>query len=78
MLPGSTKSRSTFSAVQRKALVPDDFLDLDEVEQRLLSFQDRYNTTARPFDWRFTRDDLNQLLARIDCHDRHAPQPLAA
>jgi transposase len=67
-----------FSAVQRKALVPDDFLDLDEVEQRLLSFQDRYNATARPFDWRFTRDDLNQLLTRIGRHDRHAPQPLSA
>jgi transposase len=66
-----------FSAVQRKALVPDDFLDLDEVERRLLSFQDRYNATARPFDWRFTRDDLNQLLIRISHHDRHAPQPLA-
>lgn len=67
-----------FSAVQRKAIVPDDFLDLDDVEQRLLSFQDRYNATAHPFDWRFTRDDLNQLLTRIGRHDRHAPQPLAA
>ena len=67
-----------FSAVQRKALVPDDFLDLDEVEQRLLSFQDRYNATARPFDWKFTREDLNQLLTRIGRHDRQAPQPLAA
>lgn len=67
-----------FSAVQREALVPDDFLDLDDVEQRLLSFQDRYNATARPFDWRFSRDDLNQLLTRISYHDRHAPQPLAA
>lgn len=67
-----------FSAVQRKALTPDDFFDLDEVEQRLLSFQSRYNTTASPFDWTFTRHDLNQLLARIGRHDRHAPQPLAA
>ena len=67
-----------FSAVQRKAVVPDDFLDLDEVEQRLLSFQDRYNSTARPFDWRFTRDDLNQLLTRISHRDRHALRPLTA
>jgi transposase len=67
-----------FSAVQRKALVPDDFPDLDEVEQRLLSFQDRYNRTAHPFDWRFTRDDLNHLLTRIGQHDHHAPRPLAA
>ena len=38
----------------------------------------RYNATARPFDWRFTRTDLNQLLARIRQHDRHAPDPTAA
>ncbi|WP_208024490.1 transposase [Amycolatopsis pithecellobii] len=67
-----------FSAVQRKALTPDDFYDLNEVEQRLLSFHSRYNTTARPFGWTFTRHDLNQLLTRIGRHDRHAPQPLAA
>lgn len=67
-----------FSAVQRKALAPDDFEDLDEVADRLLSFQDRYNATARPFDWTFTRADLNELLARLSHHDRHAPLPLAA
>ncbi|MEU4672815.1 IS630 family transposase, partial [Amycolatopsis sp. NPDC023774] len=66
-----------FSAVQRKALTPDDFEDLDEVADRLLSFQHRYNTTATPFDWKFTRDDLNQLLDRIGRHDRHAPPPAA-
>lgn len=67
-----------FSAVQRKALTPDDFLDLDEVAERLLSFQRHYNTTAQPFDWTFTRHDLNHLLTRIGRHDRHAPQPLTA
>ena len=67
-----------FSAVQRKALTPDDFQDLDAVADRLLSFQNRYNATARPFDWTFTRNDLNQLLAQIGRHDRHAPRPLTA
>ena len=66
-----------FSVVQRKALAPDDFLDLDDVTERLLSFQDRYNLTARPFDWTFTRTDLNQLLTRLGRHDRHTPSPLA-
>jgi hypothetical protein len=37
-----------------------------------------YNATARPFDWKFTRTDLNKLLARVKQHDRHAPSPLAA
>ncbi len=26
--------------------------------------------TASPFDWKFTADDLNDLLARIDRHER--------
>ena len=34
--------------------------------------------TACPFDWTFTRDDLNQLLHRLGHHDPHAPRPLAA
>jgi transposase len=67
-----------FSAVQRKALTPDDFLDLDEVAERLLSFQHHYNATAQPFDWTFTSHDLNRLLTRIGRHDRHTPPPLAA
>lgn len=67
-----------FSVVQRKALCPDDFIDLAAVTDRLLTFQDHYNATARPFDWTFTRDDLNELLHRIGRHDPHAPHPLAA
>jgi hypothetical protein len=31
-----------------------------------------------PFGWKFTRADLNRLIARIRQHDRHAPHPLAA
>jgi hypothetical protein len=46
-------------------LTPDDFTSLAEVEDRLLSFQERYQAIAKPFDWRFTRDDLTKLLARI-------------
>ncbi|MFF3575290.1 IS630 family transposase, partial [Nocardia jiangxiensis] len=67
-----------FSIVQRKALCPDDFADLDAVTNRLLAFQDHYNATARPFDWTFTRDDLNDLLHRLGHHDLSAPLPLAA
>jgi hypothetical protein len=55
-----------FSIVQRKVLSPNDFVDLDEVEQRLLGFQRRYEQTAMPFDWRFTRSDLDRLLRRLD------------
>jgi transposase len=54
-----------FSVVQRKLLTPDDFTDLYELAARLLAFETRYNQAAQPFDWRFGRDDLNQLLHRI-------------
>ena len=59
-----------FSVVQRKVVSPNDFTDLVEVEQRLIDFEKRYNQTARPFQWKFTRDDLRDLLARIDQHER--------
>jgi transposase len=55
-----------FSIVQRKVLTPNDFTDLVEVEHRLLGFQRRYEQTAMPFDWRYTRSDLDQLLHRLD------------
>ncbi len=55
-----------FSVIQRKVLSPNDFLDLAEVQQRLLAFQERYQRVAVPFDWRFTRSDLDQLLRRLD------------
>jgi hypothetical protein len=54
-----------FSVVQRKLLTPDDFTDLDTLAEQLLAFETRYNATANPFDWRFTRTDLHQLLDRI-------------
>src|SRR6266540_3263174 len=55
-----------FSIVQRKVLNPNDFTDLGEVAHRLLAFQRRYEQTAVPFDWRFTRADLDDLLRRLD------------
>jgi transposase len=57
-----------FSVVQRKVLTPNDFGDLAEVERRLLAFQRRYQQTATPFGWRFTRTDLAKLLHRLDEH----------
>jgi hypothetical protein len=59
-----------FSVVQRKVVSPNDFTDLAEVERRLADFQKRYNATAKPFRWKFTRDDLHDLLTRIDQHEQ--------
>jgi transposase len=64
-----------FSVVQRKVVAPNDFTRLDQVEQRLADFQLRYNATARPFRWRFTPADLDDLLARIDRHEQQTAAP---
>ena len=54
-----------FSIVQRKALTPNDFQSLADVEARLLGFQQYYEHIAMPFEWRFTKDDLAALLRRL-------------
>jgi transposase len=54
-----------FSVVQRKLLTPDDCADTDDLAAKIAAFEKRYNKAARPFDWRFGRTDLNQLLTRI-------------
>ncbi len=64
-----------FSIVQRKVLTPNDFSSLQEVEARLLRFQEHYERMATPFDWRFTRNDLARLLKNLAVP---SPLPLAA
>jgi hypothetical protein len=66
-----------FSVIQRKVVTPNDFVDLDQITERLAAFEDRYNDQAEPFDWTFTRHDLARLLERIASHDPAAP-PLPA
>jgi transposase len=67
-----------FSIVQRKVVTPNEFYDLDDLESRLTAFQDRYNFTAKPFNWRYTRHDLDATLKRIATHDRQQLQPTPA
>ena len=62
-----------FSVVQRKVVSPNDFRDLSEVESRLLDFQQHYEQIATPFEWKFTKNDLNALLERIAGHDNADP-----
>ena len=58
-----------FSIVQRKALTPNDFDSLDQLGERLLGFGQHYRQIAQPFEWTFTRADLDRLLAKIDMHE---------
>ena len=59
-----------FSIIQRKVLTPSDFASLADLEQRLLRFQEHFQEVARPFDWRFTRRDLDLLLAKLKDKER--------
>ena len=54
-----------FSIIQRKVLTPNDFSSLDDVKSRLFQFQERYEQIAKPFEWKFTRDDLSKILSKI-------------
>ena len=55
-----------FSIVQRKVLTPNDFPDLDTLEQQLIAFGRRYEQIAEPFEWKFTRGDLERLAQRLE------------
>jgi hypothetical protein len=66
-----------FSIIQRKVVKPSDFADLAALADRLCRFQHRYNDTARPFDWRFTRSDLAEMLQRLNA-DRLEPDAVLA
>jgi len=64
-----------FSIVQRKVLTPNDFVDLTDVETRLAAFEHRYNAVAQPYNWTFTKTDLDALLKRLATRQ---DQPLSA
>jgi len=51
-----------FSIVQRKVLTPMDVADEATLSKRILDFQDYYQETAKPFDWKFTAADLKERL----------------
>ena len=62
-----------FSIIQRKALMPNDFISVPDLEERLIAFQERYETMAKPFEWKFTRQDLGLFMKRIDpCFEKIA------
>lgn len=61
-----------FSVLQRKVLTPQDIPTEQELTARILAFQQHYAQTAQPFEWKFTRTDLNQLLNTLDNPHVHA------
>ena len=61
--------------VQRKVLTPNDFADLEEVEERLGLYEELTNSQPKPFDWRFTKSDLMDLLRRLEEKQKRTPAP---
>lgn len=54
-----------FPILQRKALTPNDFKSMEALNERIFQFQDYYEQIAKPFEWKFTRNDLYVLLNKI-------------
>lgn len=54
-----------FSILHRKLLTPNDFLSLTNLTERILRFQEHYEKIAQPFEWKFTRKNLSDLLHKL-------------
>jgi hypothetical protein len=63
-----------FSIIQKKVVSPSNFANLTELASTLLAFVQRYNKTAKPFNWKFTSADLARMLKRIEIE---TPTPAA-
>ncbi|MEU4546939.1 hypothetical protein [Nonomuraea dietziae] len=53
--------------MQRKVVSPNDFTGLDQVDNRLIA--------TRPFRWKFTPVDLEDLLAGIERQEQKERDP---
>lgn len=67
-----------FSIIQKKVISPNDFASPGDLSGTLLAFVDRYNQTARPFNWNYTATDLARYLGRINGQQQPANLPEAA
>ncbi len=55
-----------FSVLQRKVLCPNDFESHAELKSRIMDFQVVYEKVAKPFEWKFTREDLKSILSKCN------------
>lgn len=54
-----------FSILQRKVLTPAAAISLQQLGDDILAFEAGYQEMAKPFEWKFTRADLTELLDRL-------------
>ena len=61
-----------FSVLQRKVLSPNDFENLEELKNTIFNFQAEYEKVSRPFEWKFTRKELKNLLSKLEDKEKLA------
>lgn len=61
-----------FSILQRKVLTPADAASLSQLQANIIAFEADYQEMATPFEWKFTRADLDALLDRLCSRPRAA------
>jgi hypothetical protein len=54
-----------FSIVQRKILTPNYFTSINMLKETIQKFQKRYEKIAKPFEWKFNKNDLDKLLRKL-------------
>lgn len=62
------------SILQRKVLTPNEFKTYDELPERTIEFEKRFNLKGQPFKWNFTSDDLKGLIRRLSWNDLTIPK----
>ena len=48
-----------------QAKLHEDFDSLDALAEQIVAFEDHWQQVAQPFEWTFTRRDLDALMARL-------------
>ena len=54
-----------FSILQRKVLTPNDFASLIDLREAIYAFEKRYEKIAKPFEWKFSRNDLSKMMKKL-------------
>ncbi len=54
-----------FSILQRKALTPNYFSSLNDLASTIMEFQRRYEQAAKPFEWKFTKKNLQKMMSKL-------------
>ena len=65
-----------FSILQRKVLAPNYFSSIEELRDTIINFQDRYEKIGKPFEWKYTKSDLSELMKKLKMYA--APLSLSA